>query len=751
MDLECLAVRLRRARRLPPGRLAREAAHRIRRAAVGLWWGLRDTVCATYAETGPPGSLRTYVRALDPPGAAALIPGLAERCTLYLQHRFDLLGSGWRTVRHGMACDGFEGHRYETAAPGVPDPDGRWLTGQVSRPNLPAARAVWRLIDPAYRPIDWHVDFRSGYRWSPLTSYRRVPYGHRPGVDVKVPWELARMQHLPQLALAFGCARAGLTGFLPPARYRDEFRHQVLDFAATNPPRYGVNWRSAMEVAIRAANWLLARDLFLGYGARFDPEFEAVFKRSVREHGRHIAANLERTPAWSNNHYLANLTGLIFVAGYLPPSRETVRWWRVGIEGLAGEIDRQFLADGGHFEASTSYHALAAELVSYALAIVCARERRADYGADGLPAGNRLNLLAAPVGERLGRMAEFMMHLTGPGGRIVQIGDHDSGRLFKLQPGPRLDRDGVKRSFPGSPTRDAPPVLDEEHLSSGNVVAGINGLLGRADLTAWCAGRWLDEPLIAGLAGETSWRSTHRASGPTQAARRLGELRAGFDELGRRLRAEPVVESSRVVLAVEGGASLQAGIRGFTYPDFGAYVLRSHRLFLCLRAGLGCHDGIGGHAHVDQLGLEVSIDGVGWIRDPGSYVYTADPEWRNRYRSCRAHFVPYILEGEDELWRNGPFDLALDVRVLAVAVDGAAIAAELDVAGNRIGQIVTVEPQNIVVEARLLQVSGSSRLRARLRRAHDGRYVFGRDVVTTGAPFSPGYGVQDRDSAGGVR
>ena len=742
MGLERLAVRLRRARRLPAGLLAREAAHRIERAAVGMLRALRDAVCATYAETGPTGSLRTHAPTLDPPGVAALIPDLAERCALYLEHRFDLLGSGWRTVRHGMACDGFQGHRYETPAPAAPDTDGRWLTGQVSRPNLPAARTAWRLIDPAYRPIDWHVDFRAGYRWSPLTWYRHVPYGHRPGVDIKAPWELARMQHLPQLALAFGCARAGLTGFLPPALYRDEFRHQVLDFVATNPPRYGVNWRSAMEVAIRVANWLLARDLYLGYGARFDPDFEAVFGRSVLEHGRHIAGNLERTPAWSNNHYLADLTGLIFVAAYLPPSRETARWRRVGIEGLAGEIDRQFLADGGHFEASTSYHALAAELVSYALALVCARERGAENGADGLPAGARSILSAAPVGERLGRMAEFMMHLTGPGGRIVQIGDHDSGRLFKLQPLPRLDRDFGKRSPPNTPIQDPLPALDE-HLSVGNAVAGINGLLRRADLSAWCAGRWLDEELVAGLASETSWRSLNGTSGPTQAERTVAGLRRGFDELCRRLRVEPAVESSRVVLAVAGGRSLQTDIRGFAYPDFGAYVLRSRRLFLCLRAGFGRHDGTGGHAHVDQLGLEVSIDGVGRIRDPGSYVYTADPDWRNAYRSGAAHFVPYVLKGEAELWRNGLFDLALDVHVLAVAVDDAAVAVELAVAGNRIGQIVKVEPQEIVVEARLLQVSPASRLRARLRWGHDGRYVFGRDNVTIGVPFSPGYGLRE--------
>src|SRR4051812_11482251 len=31
---------------------------------------------------------------------------------LYLQHRFDLLGSGWVRVEHGMSCAGLEGIRF---------------------------------------------------------------------------------------------------------------------------------------------------------------------------------------------------------------------------------------------------------------------------------------------------------------------------------------------------------------------------------------------------------------------------------------------------------------------------------------------------------------------------------------------------------------------------------------------------------------------------------------------------------------
>ena len=53
-----------------------------------------------------------------------------------------------------------------------------------------------------YEPIDWQVDFKSGYRWSEKTYYKFIKYGHKLGVDIKVPWELSRMQYLIQLALA---------------------------------------------------------------------------------------------------------------------------------------------------------------------------------------------------------------------------------------------------------------------------------------------------------------------------------------------------------------------------------------------------------------------------------------------------------------------------------------------------------------------------------------------------------------------
>ena len=606
----------------------------------------------------------------------------------------------------------------------------------MSGPNLKPARAVWRLLDSGYRPIDWYLDFRSGYRWSPLIWYREVPYAHLPGVDVKVPWELARMQHLPQLALAFGCARAGLPRFLPAGRYRDGFRSQVLDFVATNPPRYGVNWNSTMEVAIRVANWLLAHDMLRAFGAEWDAGFEAVFVRSVREHGRHIAANLERSPAWRNNHYLTNLAGLIFAAGYLGPDRETSGWWRTAAGGLASEIEHQFLADGGHFEASTSYHAFAAEVAAYGVAMIFANRRRQGVVSGAVPATEAMPAeVPYSLGAALGRMGEFLVHMTKPGGRLAQIGDHDSGRLFKLQPRRRIRPDTEAE-------KEGTAALDEEHLDGFQAVAAINGLLGCNDPVGRHGGTWLNELVVAGLAGETPWRVVERSSELPRATRTARALGGGFESLCERLLGAPAGDRSRVVL-VAPGPSLLDGLQTWAYPDFGAYVLRSERLFLCLRAGGFVQHGARVHGHADQLALEVCIDGVGWIQDPGAYVYTGDAALRNRYRSSRAHFVPYMLDAETELWRRGLFDLALDAEVREVAAGCGAIAVDLLLEGTRIGQVVTVGEQEIVVETRMLKEPQTRRPRVSCRAGHAGRYVFRGEALAGSVPFSPGYGLQN--------
>lgn len=585
----------------------------------------------------------------------------------YLDHRFNLLGSGWVQVRHGMQCAGLEGHRYPAGPPVKADREGRWLDARINAANLREARRIWSLVGEGYTPIDWHLDFKSGYRWSEATWYLDVPLARRLGADIKVPWELARMQHLVQLAWAYAFALDGRAGFRSPPAYVSEMRNQVLDFIATNPPRFGVNWRYAMEVAIRVVNWLVAYDLFRAYGARFDPEFDQVLTRSVYEHGLHVVRNLERGPGLCGNHYLANLAGLAFVSAYLPASPETDAWLAFAVGELINEVGRQFNPDGSNFEGSTSYHRLAAEMVIYGTALVqglpegrkAAIMRRSVPGGSaqqvGAP-GDRPRSGSWPLFpdwylERLERMAEFVCHVTKPGVHVPQFGDNDSGRFLKLQPvyHKMRVRDARARyenlrgyaALPDDAVHWEEDVLDHRHL-----VAAVVGLFEREDLAAFAGDGWVEAKLVAALAGGVPFPSARAAGAQTPAASVRVGTRDAWTRVSEKLALIPDAHRCTVRIAIPGGGA-RHGLELYAYPEFGVYIYRSSRLYLAVRCGPIGQGGLGGHAHNDQLVVELSVDGTDWIADPGTYLYTPLPARRNEYRSVRAHFAPLCADGRE--------------------------------------------------------------------------------------------------------
>ena len=260
-----------------------------------------------------------------------------------------------------------------------------------------------------------------------------------------------------------------------------------------------------MEVGIRAANWLVAYDLFQAYGAEFDPDFDAAFRRSIYEHGRHIVGNLEWHPELRTNHYLANVVGLLFIAAYLARTRETDAWLAFSVQELVEEVKHQFYPEGANFEASTCYHRLSAEMVTYATALVLGlpeekRDALKSYNhrmISGFPKLNPAPLPHYPFHgtdrmipfppwyfERVERMAEFTCDLTKPNGRIAQIGDNDSGRFLKvgtvygvISAKEARERYSNLEGYAGLP--DHSEYLDEDHLDHGSLVAGIEALFGR--------------------------------------------------------------------------------------------------------------------------------------------------------------------------------------------------------------------------------------------------------------------------------
>jgi len=256
-------------------------------------------------------------------------------------------------------------------------------------------------------PIDWCLDFKSGARWD-LAPTGQVPIEHSlPGSDIKVPWELSRFYHAPQLGAAWL-----LTG---DKRYARAFEAQVLDWIDANPVGRGPNWTCAMEAAIRAGNWIASLPFFLpGNGLSF--RFLERLELSLFEHGRHIRTHLEGTPKLRSNHYLADLQGLLYVGALFPALEEAREWTAFAARGLEEEMEWEVHADGTDFEASTSYHRLCLELLLGPALVARVK---------GIP-------IAAAFWDRLHSMFLAGRALVDASGRVPIIGDNDSGRLHML-------------------------------------------------------------------------------------------------------------------------------------------------------------------------------------------------------------------------------------------------------------------------------------------------------------------------------
>jgi hypothetical protein len=423
---------------------------------------------------------------------------------------------------------------------------------------------------PLGEKIDWHRDFKTGYRWPEKEYFRRIDLRlDRGDCDVKVPWELSRFQHLPTLARAYWA-----TG---DERYPGEFVSEVLDWISSNPPAAGVNWACPMDVAIRVVNWLYAYHLLL-FSPRLERRFHHAFYSSVLAHGRFIAANLEGGKGRNNtNHYLSNLAGLFFLGLLAPELKESDRWLRTGRAGLETEMKVQVLRDGVDYELSIGYHRLVTEIFLWCHAL------------------GRKNGVVFPrtFEDRLEKMIAFACHYTRPDGTVPVMGDADNGRLLRL-----ADWAEPEREF-----------FDHRHLlASGAVV------FNRQNWAVAAGDAWEDTVWMLGTDAVSHWKK--------------------------------IAAKNRFTLAVS-----DPGSRSF--PDGGIHVMRKGPLYSIMDTGMGCP--AGAHFHNDTLSFEIYAHGCAFIVDPGSYVYSADPEARNLFRSTRHHNT--IEVDGTEMNRMDPADL----------------------------------------------------------------------------------------------
>jgi len=261
--------------------------------------------------------------------------------------------------------------------------------------------------------IDWHRDPVSGIRW-PLRHYSKMPLMLGGASDIRVVWELNRLQHFVSLGRAYV-----LTG---DKRYAQEWLSQIANWNESNPPRFGPNWMNAMEAAIRAISLMASLQMFAGWSDLTDRDIQLVLGMLVA-HGEFIRANLEFTQRLASNHFLSDLIGLFALGSFVPELKQSAEWTSFSSQHLLSEMDRQILDDGVDYEGSVAYHRFVAEifLLFFSMSRATGKEIPLRYW------------------KRLELMFGFVKHYLKPDGTAPRIGDSDDGRLVPFKPRPPDD------------------------------------------------------------------------------------------------------------------------------------------------------------------------------------------------------------------------------------------------------------------------------------------------------------------------
>ena len=191
-----------------------------------------------------------------------------------------------------------------------------------------AEKAVERRVDllgsgevALGRPIQWHKDFKSGYSW-PMALFRRLDVlALDRDSDVKVPWELSRLQWLIPAGQAYL-----LTG---DERYAEAARQVIEEWAEANPLARGVNWACTMDVALRGIALVWLFHVFHRSAQWWDSDFRGDFLKLLYLHGDFTSRHLE----WSDvngNHLLADAAGLVVMGLFFGPGNGPRSWQRQG-------------------------------------------------------------------------------------------------------------------------------------------------------------------------------------------------------------------------------------------------------------------------------------------------------------------------------------------------------------------------------------------------------------------------------------
>lgn len=306
--------------------------------------------------------------------------------------------SGWGVFRTIGFFHGIHRQLFTPAVERNPAHEAQLLAGRI-----PVFRHWVKARD---NPEFWRTDPLTGAEW-PDISWHKIDY--RPGNatgDVRILWELNRLQHLHDLAMVAE----------KNAAERDRavalIEAQIGSWAASNRPGKGPNHVSAMEEALRLIALFHAFDLVRSWVSLRTRDTVAS---TIAYHVWHVERRLSLHSS-AGNHTVAEAVALVYAGVLLHDYSRASRWKSRGLQLLRTEAARQIDTDGGGIEQATWYLLFVTDLLGLAVALL------EHTGQPSEP------LIEAAVD----RGRRFLGALAAGPGDLPRIGDADDG--YALSP-----------------------------------------------------------------------------------------------------------------------------------------------------------------------------------------------------------------------------------------------------------------------------------------------------------------------------
>lgn len=249
--------------------------------------------------------------------------------------------------------------------------------------------------------INWSYGFFNNFYWN-LEQSEKINIRPQKNVDVKYVWKLNRHQYLTYLGFAYYITK--------DKKYAIEFKNQILHWIKKNPPLYGINWYSGLEISIRLISWIFSLYFFIdSREINNDVFFKKIFN-SMLQHTYYLKYFYTKR---SFNHTIGELFGLYLFCKIFNTLKPIRKWESTVFSKFKSQIFLQTRPDGTNIEQSVNYHRFVLEYFSLFLIL------------------NPIEL-SKKGGIIIEKMYEYLTYIIKPDGSAPLVGDSDDGKVLLL-------------------------------------------------------------------------------------------------------------------------------------------------------------------------------------------------------------------------------------------------------------------------------------------------------------------------------